>query len=73
VSTSGNRVMVEYRGMRTTLCCDCGVWCGKVEGVRSLLSFEGDTKVSAFAGFIETVDEYHEHCRELGVQPEKSQ
>lgn len=44
---------------------------GKVIGVRSLLSYEGESVKELIADFHSVIDEYLDDCQELGVAPEK--
>ena len=41
---------------------------GKVEGIRSLISFEGDDMASLRQAFEESIDDYLETCSELGIE-----
>lgn len=44
---------------------------GKVVGIKSLLSFEGDSVQELEQGFQNVIDEYLEDCKERGVEPEQ--
>lgn len=44
---------------------------GKVQGIRSLLSYEGNTVPELEKDFRETVDAYLDLCKRQGEQPEK--
>ena len=44
---------------------------GKLEFIRTLVSYEGADVVSLRAAFEEAVDDYLEFCKETGKQPEK--
>ena len=44
---------------------------GKVLGIRSLLSYEGDSLDSLRHDFEDVIDDYLETCSENGVEPEK--
>jgi predicted HicB family RNase H-like nuclease len=44
---------------------------GKAAGIKSLISFEGDTVNAITEDFHNAVDEYLEFCAETGKQPEK--
>ena len=47
------------------------VFYGKVQGIRSLISYEG-TNMNELAGdFHSAVDEYLESCRQDGTKPER--
>lgn len=45
---------------------------GKVIGIRSLLSYEGQSLEDLKRNFQRSVDEYLEECEERGVVPEQS-
>ena len=45
---------------------------GKVLGVRSLISYEGESVAELKQDFQESVDEYLEFCAEHNIAPEKS-
>ena len=47
------------------------VFHGKVIGIKSLLSFEGDSVVALVEDFHNAVDEYYDFCIENGKEPEK--
>jgi len=48
-----------------------GVFHGKVVGIRSLISFEGNSVNAIIKDFHHAVDEYLEFCAETERQPEK--
>ena len=43
-----------------------GVFYGKVQGIRSLISYEGTTASGLVSDFHEAVDDYLEACKEEG-------
>ncbi len=45
---------------------------GKVIGIKSLLSYEGDSVKELEQGFRNVIDEYLEDCKERNVEPEQS-
>ncbi len=47
------------------------VFHGKVIGIKSLISFEGDSVSSLMSDFHNAVNEYLEFCQETGKEPEK--
>ncbi|MCL2153508.1 MAG: type II toxin-antitoxin system HicB family antitoxin [Oscillospiraceae bacterium] len=47
------------------------VFHGKVFGVKSLISFEGDSVKTITEDFHNAVDEYLEYCEEKGLEPER--
>jgi len=48
-----------------------GVFHGKVLGIKSLISFEGNSVNAIIRDFHNALDEYLEFCAETGKQPEK--
>ena len=65
---------MEYKGYYGTVNFSAadGVLFGKVIGVNSLISFEGDSVQSLKEDFEGAVDDYLELCAESGIQPEKA-
>ncbi len=49
---------------------DDGLLYGKVQGIRSLLSYEGNSVAELKEDFHEVVDAYLDDCKEEGIQPE---
>ena len=47
-----------------------GIFFGKVQGVRSLISYEGRTADELVNDFHGAVDEYLEECEREGIKPE---
>ena len=47
-----------------------GVFYGKVQGIRSLISYEGETAKELIQDFHEAVDDYLVLCEEEGSKPE---
>ena len=47
-----------------------GVFFGKVQGIRSLISYEGETAEELIQDFHEAVDDYLALCEEEGRMPE---
>ena len=48
------------------------VFFGKVQGIRSLISYEGTNAKELIKDFREAVDDYLEICKEEGIEPEKA-
>jgi predicted HicB family RNase H-like nuclease len=65
---------IEYKGYYGTVEFSSAdkVLCGKVIGVNSLISFEGDSVQSLKEDFEGAVDDYLEMCAEKGAEPEKA-
>ena len=47
-----------------------GVFFGKVQGIRSLISYEGTTAKQLVKDFHDAVDDYLDLCKEEGTKPE---
>ena len=47
-----------------------GVFFGKVQGIRSLISYEGQTATELVNDFHGAIDEYLELCKEQHTEPE---
>ena len=48
------------------------IFYGKVEFIRSLISYEGDNRESLKNSFEEAIDDYLELCHSKGLEPETS-
>lgn len=64
---------LEYKGYTGSIefSREDGLLCGKVLGIRGLISYEGRTGEELEKDFKEAVDEYLSDCREKGEEPEK--
>ena len=49
-----------------------GVFFGKVQGIRALISYEGTTAKELIDDFHGSVDDYLALCEENGIEPEKA-
>ena len=65
---------LEYKGYigSVEVSEEDGIFFGKVLGIRSLISYEGDTFTGLKNDFHHAVDEYLEICRAEGIEPEKA-
>lgn len=66
--------VLEYRGYVGSIEFseeDC-IFFGKVQGVRSLISYEGESARELVDDFHAAVDEYLELCEERGTEPERA-
>ena len=65
---------IEYKGYigSVEFSAEDGVFFGKVQGVRSLISYEGTNAAELLSDFHSAVDEYLAMCAEDGVEPEKA-
>jgi predicted HicB family RNase H-like nuclease len=66
--------MLEYKGYFGSVHYndEDGVFYGKVEFIRSLISYEGHDVPSLKASFQEAVDDYLEVCEQKNIEPETS-
>jgi len=48
-----------------------GLFYGKLLGIQSLISYEGETGPLLEKDFKESIDDYLSECSELGIKPEK--
>ncbi|MBR8827662.1 MAG: type II toxin-antitoxin system HicB family antitoxin [Gomphosphaeria aponina SAG 52.96 = DSM 107014] len=65
--------MMEYQGYfgSANYNDEDEIFYGKVEYIRSLISYEGHDVESLKANFHEAVDDYLTLCKEKGIEPEK--
>lgn len=65
--------LLYYKGYIGTLeyAEEDGLFFGKVMGIRSLISYEGESAKSLIADFHQAVDAYLSVCEETGEEPEK--
>lgn len=49
-----------------------GIFYGKVQGIRALISYEGENAEDLIADFHGAVDDYLAMCTEKGIEPEKA-
>ena len=64
--------IMEYRGYRGSVEFSepDGLFFGKVQGIRSLISYEGANAAALSEDFHAAVDEYLSSCEEDGIEPE---
>lgn len=48
------------------------IFYGKVQGIRSLISYEGKTATELISDFHNAIDDYLELCEQRGSEPEKA-
>lgn len=65
--------MIEYKGYLGSVNYndEDKIFYGKVEYIRSLISYEGQDVESLRASFHEAVEDYLALCQEKGIEPEK--
>ncbi len=65
--------ILEYKGYSGTVeySAEDNILFGKVIGIRSLISYEGQSVEELKADFESAVDEYLELCGTKGIEPEK--
>jgi predicted HicB family RNase H-like nuclease len=66
--------VLEYKGFLGTVeySATDDLLYGKVIGVKSLISYDGESVQTLKEDFEEAVDDYLEMCEERGVEPEKT-
>lgn len=66
--------ILEYKGYNGSVefSPEDNILFGKVIGIRSLISYEGESVQELKADFEAAVDDYLELCEEKGIQPEKT-
>ena len=64
---------IEYKGYIGSVEFSAAdqVFYGKVQGIRSLISYEGSTAAELIEDFHGAVDDYLAFCRDLGESPDK--
>lgn len=65
---------MEYRGYigSVEFSEEDGLLFGKVQGIRALISYEGESGRELLADFHAAVDDYLSLCEEKGIEPEKA-
>ena len=65
---------IEYRGYvgSVEFNAEDQLFFGKVQGIRSLISYEGESAADLIEDFHGAVDDYLAMCEEDGVEPEKA-
>lgn len=66
--------LIEYKDYvgSVEFSADDGLFFGKVQGIRALISYEGTNAAELIEDFHSAVDEYLEICQEEGKKPEKA-
>lgn len=65
---------MEYKGYvgNVDFSEEDGVFHGKVQGIRSLISYEGESASDLVKDFHDAVDDYLNLCKNRGTEPEKA-
>lgn len=65
--------MLTYKGYsgRCEIDFEAGIIFGRVEGIRAVVTFQGDTVTEVKQAFCDSVDDYLEFCQERGKEPDK--
>jgi len=65
---------IHYRGYvgKVEFSEDDSVFHGKVVGIRSLITFEGDSVTTLVEDFRKAIDDYYAFCSEKGIKPEQA-
>ena len=66
--------LLEYKGYYGSVeySNEDNILCGKVLGIKSLISYEGESVKSLKGDFEEAVEDYLKLCEERGIEPEKA-
>jgi len=66
--------ILEYKGYNGTVeySAKDSVLFGKIIGIKSLISYEGQSVEELKANFEDAVDDYIEFCKENNIEPEKT-
>lgn len=48
-----------------------GIFVGRILGIRSIISFHGETVIKLRSEFKKAIEDYLDECAELGLKPEK--
>ena len=66
--------LIEYKDYvgSVEFSADDGLFFGKVQAIRALISYEGTNATELIEDFHSAVDEYLEICQEEGKKPEKA-
>jgi len=66
--------LIEYKGYvgSVEFSQEDELFYGKVQGIRSLISYEGTNAAELMADFHAAVDDYLDLCQEEGKEPEKA-
>lgn len=66
--------IIEYKGYVGSIefSENDGVFYGKVQGIRSLISYEGENAKELILDFHTAIDDYLDLCQERGLEPEKA-
>ena len=66
--------LLEYKGYNGTVeySAEDGVLFGKVIGIKSLISYEGQSISELKNDFEDAIEDYLELCKEKGIVPEKT-
>jgi predicted HicB family RNase H-like nuclease len=64
---------LEYKGYTGTVEFSASdeVFFGRINGIRDVVTFEGDTVPKLKRAFKESVEDYLETCKQLGKEPDK--
>ncbi len=65
---------LHHRGYRAkvTFEADSDVFVGRLVGITDIITFEADTVAELKTAFVEAVEDYLQHCKNIGKQPQKN-
>lgn len=66
--------LMEYKGYigSVEFSADDEIFYGKVQGIRSLISYEGTNAAELISDFHASVDDYLSMCKEENIEPERA-
>jgi predicted HicB family RNase H-like nuclease len=65
--------MLTYKGYsgHCEIDFEAGIIFGRVEGIRAVVTFQGETVAEVKQAFCDSVDDYLEFCQERGKEPDQ--
>lgn len=63
--------MLEYKGYLGTVEADDGVFIGRVNGLKDVITFEGASYPEVEQAFRDSIDDYLAFCAERGEEPDR--
>jgi predicted HicB family RNase H-like nuclease len=65
--------MLTYKGYagHCEIDFEAGIIFGRVEGIRAVVTFQGDNVEEVKQAFYDSVDDYLEFCQERGKEPDR--
>jgi predicted HicB family RNase H-like nuclease len=64
--------MLKYKGYTGAYNFADGVFSGKVLNSKHVIVFEAEKRIDIPLAFEESIEDYLEYCRDIGIQPSKT-